>query len=104
MKNKRIRYVKSSKEGFLKSFRHLYSKKHDTTYSVELDTNEMTYRIINTSSRRSYEGGNNINNLHVLKRKAKRRLETLGVEFETETRDNSSRVAGKNCAFKKKAE
>lgn len=100
----RIRYVSTNRDDVLRSFRNLYSPKYDSNYSIEIDTKELTFVIRNVNSGRTYTGGENINNLHVLKRKVKSRLSEMGVSFGTEVRDNSCRVVGKNCAFSKKVE
>ena len=100
----RIKYMKTEKDGILKSHQFYKSESTGATYVVELDTNEATYRITNVNNRRVYRGGDGIKNLHVLKRKAKKRLEELGVSFSSETRDNSSREVGKNCAYGGKEE
>ncbi len=99
MSQTRIRYVKTNKDGILKSFRNVYSEKYKAYYTIQLNTNNMTYEITNTNSRRKYSGGENINNLHVLKRKVKDNLSKLGVAFDKEVRDNSSRIKGENCGF-----
>ena len=100
----RIRYEKTEKEGILHSVRNYHSKTTDAMYIIYLDTINVTYTIKNMVSRRKYSGGEEVNNLHVLKRHVKERLEKLGVEFTTEIRDNSSRVKGVNCGYKNKAE
>lgn len=83
------------------SVRNFHSPRQDNMYIVYLDTKNCDYAIRNMSDRgRIYTGGENINNLHVLKRKVKDRLESLGVKFdEKEVRDNSSRVKGLNCSY-----
>lgn len=106
----RIRYEKTEKEGILHSVRNFYSSRYmkhengetekEAMYYVILDTNEMTYAIKNMTSGRKYKGGDGVNNLHVLKRNVKTRLESLGVKFKDEIRDNSSRIAGVNCNYK----
>lgn len=97
----RIRYKKDKKEGILKSIRDLKSDTTGATYRVKLDTKECTYIIKNINSERVYRGGEGINNLHVLKRNVKKRLEKLGVTFSKEVRDNSGRVPGVNCSYDK---
>lgn len=96
----RISYKKTKKEGILKSVRDLKSSSTGATYRVKLDTKEHTYIITNINSERTYRGGEGINNLHVLKRKVKKRLEKLGVRFDKEIRDNSCRTPGVNCSYK----
>lgn len=91
------------------SYSNFYSDKYtkhedgeeerEAMYIVYLDTENIEYLIKNTNSRRLYKGGENINNLQVLKRAVKTHLEKLGVKFNKEVRDNTSRVKGKNCAY-----
>lgn len=89
----------------LVSMRNYNSTKTDAMYIVYLNTEEVTYMIKNMRTYREYkledEKCDEINNLHVLKRHVKARLQKLGVEFSSEIRDNSSRVPGKNCSYKK---
>ena len=99
----RIRYeaYDDSKEVYDQvSVRNFHSKSTDAMYIVYLDTKNVTYRVKNMTSRRTYEGGEGVNNLHVLKRNVKERLAKLGVEFNSEIRDNSTRIPGKNCGYK----
>ena len=100
-KDQRIRYVKTSTEGIVKSYKYLRSSKNDALYEVELDLNKVTFRITNKTNRRIFTGGEGVNNLHVLKRNVKKRLGELGVVFGSEVRDASKRVIGKNCAYGK---
>lgn len=98
----RIRYEKTDDEGILCSVRNFYSKRWDAMYIVYLNINEVTFYVKNMLSGRKYTGGDNTNNLHVLKRQVKKKLEGLGVEFGDEIRDNSSRKVGVNCGYRKK--
>jgi len=82
----RIRYEKTTKPGILKSVKYVHSK-NNAVYSVEINLNDCTYRIKNVNSKRVYSGGDNINNLTVLKRNIKSHLSDLGVEFGVETRN-----------------
>ena len=100
----RIRYEKTTKEGIYESVRNFHSDSTDAMYFVILDINKCEYTIRNMTSKRSYNGGDDINNLHVLKRHIKERLEGLGVNFDKEVRDNSTRVKGVNCSYVKKEE
>ena len=99
----RIRYDKTEKDGILKSKRDFVSDSRGSVYHVILDINKCEYTIKNKNTRRIYKGGETINNLHVLKRKVKERLEDLGVNFSKEIRDNSSRVKGVNCGYNGKS-
>ena len=86
------------------SVRNFNSSSTDAMYIVYLNTEKITYTIKNMLTYREYtldDENIDINNLHVLKRHVKDRLEKLGVKFTTEVRDNASREAGKNCAYKK---
>ena len=96
----RIRYKKTNKEGILKSIRDLTSSTTGAKYRVKLDTLNCNYVITNINSERTYKGGEGVNNLHVLKRHVKKRLEKLGVSFGKEIRDNASRIPGVNCSYK----
>jgi len=98
----RIRYEKTEQDNILVSVRNFHSKSTDAMYIVYLDLANITYIIKNMHSKRKYPGGENINNLHVLKRHVKARLEKLGVSFGDEIRDNVNRIAGINCGYNKK--
>ena len=107
MSNSRIRYedFTDNKKRYDKvSVRNFHSSSTDAMYIVYLNTETVTYTIKNMTSRREYKLADEkieINNLHVLKRHVKSRLSKLGVKFDSEIRDNSTREAGKNCAYKK---
>lgn len=79
----RIRYKKMGDK--LVSANPIFSK-HGSSYMVFIDLENCTYLIRNLKSLRKYEGGDSINNLSVLKRKVKKHLAYLGVEFDTEKR------------------
>jgi hypothetical protein len=79
----RIRYVK--KDNKLISKNQIFSK-HGSKYMVFIDLETRTYIIRNMVSHRKYEGGENINNMNVLKRTIKAHLEHLGCIFEKEKR------------------
>ena len=97
----RIRYKKYKKDDVLVSVRDLISKTTNARYRVKINLKKCTYVIININSERYYHGGENINNLHVLKRHVKSHLEKFGVSFSKEIRDNSNREAGVNCSYKR---
>lgn len=82
----RIRYVK--KDGKLVSKNEVISKT-GSRYVVHIDLETKTYVIRNQVSLRKYEGGQNINNMNVLKRVIKKHLQHLGIEFESERRKRS---------------
>lgn len=79
----RIRYVK--KDGQLVSRDSIISSK-GAMYLVFINLDTMTYVIRNQTSLRKYEGGEGVNNLHVLKRNIKKHLEHLGCVFSKEKR------------------
>jgi hypothetical protein len=79
----RIRYHKMGNK--LTTVNPIFSK-HGSSYTVHIDLENCTYLIRNQTSMRKYEGGEGVNNLTVLKRKVKKHLEYLGVEFDTEKR------------------
>ncbi len=82
----RIRYIK--RDGKIVSKNEIISK-HGSKYLVYIDKETMTYTIKNVLSFRKYEGGENINNMNVLKRTIKEHLAYLGVEFEKERRNRT---------------
>lgn len=107
MANSRIRYEKfddpNGKYDKV-SVRNYHSSTTDAMYIVYLDTNNMNYEIKNMTTYRKYTLDDEkveLNNLHVLKRHVKSRLQKLGVKFDSEIRDNSSRIPGENCSYKK---
>jgi hypothetical protein len=85
----------------MQSVRDIKSESTDAKYQIQLDTVACEYTIKNLNSGRKYTGGEGVNNIHVLKRHVKTRLEKLGVSFSKEIRDNSNRVTGVNCSYKK---
>ena len=103
----RIRYEKH--EGIKGTYnqvsvRNFHSSSTDAMYIVYLNTEKVSYTIRNMTSRREYTLADekaDLTNLHVLKRHVKSRLQKLGVQFNSEIRDNSSRVSGVNCSYKK---
>lgn len=83
MKKQRIRYLK--KDNKLISKNEVISAR-GSRYMVYIDLENTTYIIRNIVSNRNYEGGSDITNMNVLKRKIKEHLEHLGCEFEKESR------------------
>jgi hypothetical protein len=79
----RIRYAKKDNQLISK---HEIISKHGSRYMVYIDLESRNYIIRNCVSSRRYEGGENINNMNVLKRTIKAHLEHLGCEFEKEKR------------------
>jgi hypothetical protein len=97
----RIRYIK--KDGKIVSKNEVVSK-HGSKYSVTINLDTMTYIIRNILSMRRYEGGENINNMNVLKRTIKAHLSHLGVEFGTERRNRTFGVCPPQWSQKKEIE
>ena len=81
--NARIRYV--NKDNKLFSVSDIVSEK-GSKYLVMIDLETRTYVIKNLLSHRNYVGGQNINNMNVLKRTVKKHLQMLGVKFNKEIR------------------
>ena len=86
---KRIRYKKTKDENIVVSNKILTSQRTGAQYLVYLDLENVTYKIKNINSENIHRGGENINNLNVLKRSVKSRLEGMGVVFEDEERDRT---------------
>jgi|11_taG_2_1085331.scaffolds.fasta_scaffold00996_4 hypothetical protein len=86
---KRIRYKNTKEEGVVVSNKILKSERTGAEYLVYLDLENVTYKIKNINSENVHRGGENINNLNVLKRSVKTRLEGMGVRFEDEERFRS---------------
>lgn len=89
----RIKYVE--KDGKLISIKELVSK-NGAKYMVFIDLATKTYVIRNVNTLRKFEGGENINNMNVLKRTIKKHLFHLGVCFESESRQRSFGLCPKN--------
>lgn len=86
----RIRYKQiKNKENLYESIKTFISKSTGAIYRVRIDLDKKQYEIRNLTSFRAYYGGENINNLNVLKRKAKAHLESLGVVFSIEERNRT---------------
>lgn len=94
----RIRYIK--KNGKIVSKNEVVNK-FGSKYVVIIDPETMTYIIRNALSFRNYAGGENINNMNVLKRTIKKHLEHLHVEFETEVRQRCFGICEKNWSQEK---
>ena len=92
----RIRYDKTDEENVVISKRLFVSAINGAQYKVYLNTEDKTFTIRNIGSSRVVKtGGENINNITVLKRRAKSELKKLGVKFEMETRDRTFGVCEK---------
>jgi len=81
--NERIRYTElKHKENHVISIREFISKKTGARYKVILDLENLLYMIRNERTKTFIKkGGDNINNLNVLKRTARKELASLGVEM-----------------------
>jgi hypothetical protein len=89
--NTRIRYRKTKTPGVERSVRRFVSQANGAIYEVEINLNELTYRIINVRQQecvRSTEKDTSFRTKshHVLKRQVKRVLDELGVDFDVEIR------------------
>jgi len=98
----RIRY-QEEEPGIFRSRKVFVSASTGARYKVLLDTNEMIFKIQNLNTMKFvYVGGENINNLNVLKRTAKGALEKkFGVSFEEEVRDRSYGLCKKGYSQEK---
>lgn len=98
---KRIRYKKTKEENVMVSNKILRSQRTGAEYLVYLDLENVTYKIKNINSENVHRGGENINNLNVLKRSVKSRLEGMGVVFADEERDRTFGRCPKGYSQKK---
>ena len=85
----RIRYKETEDKNIVVSNKIFTSEKTGAQYKVFLNLEKVTYKIKNINSENCFYGGENINNLNVLKRTAKARLEGMGVNFTDEERDRT---------------
>lgn len=83
----RIRY--NSDNNLLIS-RQTFTGSNYTPYRIVLDKENLSYKIMNAATDEIVTTGGNTKNLTVLKSKAKNALVSLGVEFDTETRDRTT--------------
>ena len=83
---KRIRYKKTKEDNVVVSNKILTSQKTGAQYLVYLDLENVTYKIKNIRSENIHTGGENINNLNVLKRTVKSRLEGMGVVSQSRSK------------------
>lgn len=98
--SKRIRYQKSS-DNVLSSIRTFISDKTGAEYRVFIHLDKVEYIIQNIKDQRNYYGGENVNNMNVLKRNIKKRLEGMGVSFDTEYRERTFGLCEKGHTQKK---
>lgn len=100
----RIRYTEKNPGVFI-SKQTFKSQTTGAEYKIHLDTNNMIYKIQNMRELRFVSiGGENINNLNVLKRVAKRKLMDLGVNFNSEYRDRTFGLCNKGYTQEKHME
>ena len=97
----RIRYKETKEPGVVVSTKTYTSARTGAQYKVYLNLNDVTYKIKNVNSENVYRGGENINNLNVLKRNVKARLESMGVQFEGEERWRSFGLCPKGMTQEK---
>lgn len=103
MSSNRIRYKKIKDGTILESVQKFISEA-GIPYRVTIDLNDYTYKIRNLNSDNIIKGGDNINNLNVLKRKVKDHLLKLGVSFEAESRNRTFGLVSKGYTQKKHEE
>lgn len=97
----RIRYVKTEENNIFESLRIFVSSINGARYKVFLDLNDFTFKIRNENTKTfTVKGGEDINNLNVLKRAAKRHLAKLGVEFNDENRQRTFGICDKGYTQK----
>lgn len=87
----RIRYKNTRTEGVLRSVQR-FRGNQGALYEVDIDTNSMTYKVRNISNgnlvRSTEKDGRKVpTNLEVLKKQAKKALESMGVNFNVEVRN-----------------
>lgn len=82
--NKRIRYVETV-PGVLTSRRH-FTTSSGQEVNVVLSVDSKTYRVIDSATGIEVASGGGTKNLSILKIKAKKNLEELGVVFDDEKR------------------
>lgn len=91
LKNMRIRYrqKRNGPKHMLESTQHFRSLTTNAQYKIRLDTENMTFQVINVGQRKIVKSGGKegITNAW-LKITAKRALESLGVSFNMELRQN----------------
>ena len=84
----RIRYTKSDRNGIQRS-KQTFKSSNGANYRVKIDNTNIMYYIINLNDNRTIKkGGEKITSLRFLKIAAKQALQSLGVNFDIEIRDN----------------
>ena len=101
----RIRYnPHPTRTNVVESSQIYVSARTGAQYLVRLDFNTMEYEIKNINSEVIYRPKKSVNNTNVLKRNAKKRLEDLGVDFNSEDRNRTFGVCEKGYTQKKHVE
>lgn len=98
-KQMRIRYInkRTQPQHVVESAQQFRSKITGATYKVRLNFEEDTYQIINVNQRKIVKTGGKKGFTHYwLKKIAKRALESLGVDFNMELRNNTRVYKKKN--------
>jgi hypothetical protein len=86
----RIRYIPHpTRDNVVESTQIFTSSRTGAEYLVRLDFNTMQYEVKNINSEVIYRPKKSVNNMNVLKRNAKKKLESLGVEFNSEDRNRT---------------
>jgi hypothetical protein len=85
----RLVYVKKE-DGIYQSKYEIITRR-GTIYRVFLHEKDNYFRIYNVKRQRSLVGGEKSKNLRALKREVKRKLVSLGVDFDIEVRKPSSK-------------
>jgi hypothetical protein len=92
----RIRYIETKVKGVFVGTRKIRSQKTNALYSIELDLNEMDFKIRNMGNGHIVKRGTkNVKNIHVLKRNVKKALKQLGVKFDLEIRNRNYGICEK---------
>ena len=101
--SERIRYEKyDNRENHVISCQEFVSKSTGARYKIILDLDNNLYMVRNERTKTFVKkGGENINNLNVLKRTARKELETLGVQLQRESRDRTFGKVQKGMTQKK---
>lgn len=86
----RIRYTKA-KDGVSETVKRFQHPTNGARYKVVLNQNDFSFSIVETLSETEVDFGKACN-MHEVKKKAKKKLEGLGIEFEGEERDVKEKV------------
>jgi len=98
----RIRYAPTDREGEYESIKIFVSSSTGARYKVFINVVNFSYRIRNEHNKLNIiKKEKGINNLNVLKRAAKRDLESLGVRFNDESRNRTFGLCEKGYNQKK---